>query len=158
MKSSTIVTLSGLALVAYSLIAPWVWGEASRPRPVDPGGPNLLAVFQKADDARQAAADAQAFGLLCQSLADMIEFDGKQAEPQLVSGVQLDNFRTLSRFYQTGGGSYAQRYPALPQVAGDYLQSQLGTDGGKLDSADRARWIAAYRQLAASALYAADSL
>ncbi len=158
MKSSTLVTLSGLALVAYSLVAPLVSGESTTPRPTDPGGPNLLTVFQKADDPIQAAADARAFGHLCLSLAEMIEFDGKQSEPQLQSGVQLDNFRTLSRFYQTDGASYAQRYPALPQVAGDYLEGQLGTNGGKLDAAARARWIAAYRTLAASALYAADSL
>lgn len=158
MKSSTIVTLCGLALVAYSLIAPWVAGQVTRPRPIDPGGPDLLAVFQKAENPTQAAADALAFGALCQSIAEMIEFDGQQAEPQLLSGVQLDNFRTLSRFYQTGGASYAQRYPALAHVAGDYLESQLGNEGGKLDQTARARWIAAYRALAASAQYATDSL
>lgn len=158
MKNSTLVTWCGLAVIAYSLLPPLVEPHDIKPQPSDPGGPNLLAVFQKSDQTTQAVADAQAFGLLCQSLAAMIEFDGKQPEPQLVSGVQLDNFRTLARFYQANGASYATRYPALAHVAGDYLESQLGTDGGKLDPAARARWIAAYRALAASALYAADSL
>ena len=98
------------------------------------------------------------FGHLCQALADMIAFDGRQSEPQLTTGVQLDNFRTLSRFYQTEGASYARRYPSLAETAGSYLESKLGNEGGQLNDAARARWVDAYEALSASALYAAEVL
>ncbi|MEW4452115.1 hypothetical protein AB1L30_05455 [Bremerella sp. JC817] len=158
MKGSSLVVLSGVALVAYSLIAPRLPGSGITPPPINPGGPDLLTVFSQSDQPQQAAADACEFGCLCESIAEMIDFDGHQTEPQLSTGQQLDNFRKLSRFYQLHGASYAQRYPALADVAGSYLQNELGNDGGKIEPARRARWIAAYRTLATSAHYASDYL
>lgn len=158
MKSSTLATFAGAALIAYSLTSPWISEEGSTPPPLDPGGPNLLVSFAKSDHRSQAASDARAFGHLCQALADMIAFDGRQAEPQLTTGVQLDNFRALSRFYQTEGASYARRYPSLAETVGNYLESKLGNEGGPIDAEARKRWIAAYEALAGSALYAAEML
>lgn len=158
MKSSTLVTFVGAALIVYSFAAPWLTGEGSPPALPNPGDPDLLASFKKSDDTGQAASDARAFGHLCQALADMIAFDGRQAEPQLTTGVQLDNFRTLSRFYQTEGASYARRYPSLAETAGSYLESKLGNEGGPLSDAARARWVHAYEALSASAFYAAEVL
>ncbi|MBI1246859.1 hypothetical protein GC197_03315 [bacterium] len=154
MKPSTLVVLAGLALVAYSLVS----STTDSPSPVNPGGPDLTSAFARSENPAQAADDARAFGCLCDAIADVIAFDGRQSEPQLTTGQQLDNFRKLSRFYQREGASYAERYPALAETAGNYLTDQLGTAGGKIDAADRDRWVSAYRALALSAHYAADRL
>ena len=154
MKPSTVVVLVGLALVAYSYLTHPLDSSA----PANPGGPDLVGAFARSENLSQASDDARSFGYLCDSIADMIAFDGRQSEPQLTTGQQLDNFRKLSRFYQRAGASYAERYPALAETAGNFLTEQLGTAGGKIDAAKRDRWVSAYRALALSAHYAADRL
>lgn len=128
------------------------------PPPIDPGPPDLSAAFRQSDDPSAASQDAEAFAQLCEAMADLIEFDGAQAEPRLRNGVQLDNARRMLRYYQRRGATYGSRYPQLGAAIKGYLDQQLGVDGGPLTDDKRRRWIAAYRQLARSARYAAASL
>lgn len=128
------------------------------PPPENPGSPDLLSAFRESDDPAAASQDARKFAQLCDALADVIEYDGARTEPQLRSGVQLENLRMIARDTQLSGASYAAKYPRLGNDIKAYLDQQLGIDGGVLNDDRRRKWIAAYRQLAKSANYAADYL
>ncbi|UUO04642.1 hypothetical protein M4951_14710 [Blastopirellula sp. J2-11] len=157
MKPSVFFLLMALMLAAAGLsqldLAPTI-----TPPPENPGLPDLLAAFRESDDASAAKEDAQKFGDLCSALANVIAYDAARTEPQLRSGVQLENLRMIARDTQLSGASYSTKYPRLGDEIKVYLDQQLGVDGGALDEDRRRKWIAAYRQLARSAHYAADYL
>jgi hypothetical protein len=44
----------------------------------------------------------------------------------------------------------------LEKALETYLTEQVGTSGGPVDAAQRSKWVAAFKQLAASAEYAAQ--
>ncbi|PQO45849.1 hypothetical protein [Blastopirellula marina] len=157
MKPNVCFLLMGLMLAAAGLtrldLLPTI-----TPPPENPGGPELLAAFRESDDAAEASEDARRFAQLCAALAAAIEYDAARTQPQLRSGVQLENLRVIARDTQLSGGSYAAKYPRLGGEIKAYLDRELGVDGGALSDDRRRRWIAAYRQLARSAHYAADYL
>jgi hypothetical protein len=125
-----------------------------------PDGPDLVAVFRAtSEDKATARKDALSFGVLCEAIASMIEYDGRRGEQaRLLTASQLDDLRRWSREYYLRGQSYNTRYPQLGEVAGAFLDSKLGTAGGPIDDSCRTRWIEAYRQLAKCSLYAAENL
>ncbi|TWT34708.1 hypothetical protein [Blastopirellula retiformator] len=128
------------------------------PPPENPGEPDLLAAFRESDAHNEASQDAQRFAELCDSIAAVIEYDAARSQPQLRSGVQLENLRMIARETQLSGGSYAAKYPRLGGEIKTYLDARLGVDGGGLSDDRRRNWINAYRQLAKSARYAAEYL
>ena len=159
MKANHIVIMAGLMLVAYSFIAPHLGGSVVTPEPVNPGGPDFYTVFSsQTSDQKNAAIAAREFGHLCDSIAHGIEFDGEQAEPQLTNGMKLHDFSAMCRFTQVDGKSYSSTYPKLPGVIAEYMDAKVGKDGGKIDDAQRAKWVKAFRAMAASAKYAADRM
>ncbi|GAA4442890.1 hypothetical protein GCM10023155_50470 [Bremerella cremea] len=152
------IILAFLTVAAYSAASPYLPGSVVPSSPVDPGGPNLLAVFQKSDHPDQAAKDAGDFGDLCNAIADGIDWDGQQTEPLLTNGTQLYNLSRVGRYVEREKRSYSDFYQDLGPVIGSYLTEKVGKDGGKIDQAKRAQWVAAYRQLARSAHYASEVL
>lgn len=127
-----------------------------------PEGPNLLPAFQETTgkfDITHAKRDAVALSSLCNSIADMIEYDSTRGDnSRLTSGSQLDDLRRYSREYFMRGESFGNEYPSLPKVIGEYLDSEVGTSGGPVDPETRKRWIQAHRQLAKCALWTAQQL
>lgn len=158
-KLPVLLILAGLTVAAYSGLSSLVGGGSILvPEPENPGGPDLLAAFERADRPREAAVDARDFGCLCQAIAERLRYDGRRPDPQLRTGVQLDNFRILTRDVFTEGAQFGQRYPHLAEVAGAYLERELTSDGGAVSDERRRKWISAFESLARSAHYASDYL
>lgn len=127
-------------------------GPAPGPAPMPaPAGLDLRGAFRGA----QAAADALTVAELLDGLADAIETDGAKPEPRLRSGQQLAELRATAREYRTDGAKLGDRQPAARDAIAAFLESQVGTDGGPVDAAGRARWVSAFRSVAAAAKAAA---
>ena len=102
---------------------------------------------------RDEPVDRQLLGLVddaSAALADAIEHDG-QHEKRLTTGTQLAELRTLAREYRTSGVSLGQRQPLARDAIKAYLDTEVGTDGGPVDDAARARWVAAFRVVSKAA-------
>jgi hypothetical protein len=124
--------------------------------PQPPTGPDLVKAFATNDNRSEAAQHAHTFSCICASIADYLEYDGTRSEPLLKTGVQIDDFRRGLRQTRTRGWSFIAKYPELSKAVEAHLQQELGSGGGPLDAASRAKWISAMRQLQTSAQYAAD--
>jgi hypothetical protein len=124
--------------------------------PQPPAGPDLRPAFAANDNRREASQHAHVFATICGTLADYIEDDGKREGPLIKTGVQVDEFRRSLRQTRTRGWSFLAKYPDLSRALEDHLTTQLGTSGGPLDAAQRAKWVATMRQVQACAQYAAD--
>lgn len=143
------VILVGLVLLITS-------GGGSSPAPdVAPPHPDLVPAFATNDDRAEACRQAAQFGALCQELADCLEYDGGLPDPRLKTGVAIDDLRWSAREMQFRGAALGTKYPLLKETLAEFFTATVGTSGGKLDLAKRQQWIAAFRQLAKSAAYAA---
>lgn len=129
--------------------------SAGTPALPQPAGPDLVQAFATNDDRAQAHAHAQAFGAICFSLADVLEYDGALEAPRIKSGVQVDDLRRWTRENHLAGRSFAAKYPGLKSAVEQHLTQALGTAGGNLSPEQRAKWVTAFRELAANAEYAA---
>lgn len=117
-----------------------------QPDPAPVSGLDLRGKFV----GEHAADDAAITSALLGALADAIEYDGAH-DRRLTSGTQLAELRTLSREYRTSGVSLGQRQPLARDAIKAYLDQEVGTDGGPVDDAARARWVAAFRAVAKAA-------
>lgn len=147
-------------LLAIVLIAV-LWSLQGRgcapvvPPPQPPAGPDLVSAFSTNDNRGEASAHAHLFATICASVAEYLEYDGTRPEPLIKTGVQIDELRRSLRQTRTKGWSFLPRYPELHGQLESFLTEQLGTAGGPIDATQRAKWVAAMRQLAACAEYAA---
>jgi hypothetical protein len=98
-----------------------------------------------------AATDAGLTAALLDELAEAIAFDGQQAEPRLKSGAAFDDLRRAARELRCRGVSLGARQPAVRDAIKTYLDAQVGTDGGPVDAAQRAKWVSAFRAVAQAA-------
>lgn len=100
-----------------------------------------------------AAEDAAALAALCDELAGAVEFDAEQQKPRLANGYQIADLRTAAREIRMGGQSIGARQPLVRDAVAKYLEQPeiLGKAGGPLAPKDRARWIAAFRDIARAA-------
>jgi hypothetical protein len=98
-----------------------------------------------------AAADAATTSALLEELADAIDYDGKQAEPRLKTGAAFDDLRRTARELRCRGVSLGARQPAVRDAIKAFLDAQVGTDGGPVDAAQRAKWVAAFKAVAQAA-------
>lgn len=148
-------------LLAIVLIAV-LWSLQGRgcssvvPPPQPPAGPDLVMAFSTNDNRAEAAAHAHLFATICASVAEYLEYDGTRPEPLIKTGVQIDELRRSLRQTRTKGWSFLPRYPGLHGKLEGYLTQQLGSSGGPIDKEQRAKWVAAMRQLAACAQYATE--
>lgn len=130
-----------------------------REQPVDDGRPtpapgavgelDLTGLFTGPD----ASSDAASLAALCDELAAAVEFDAEQESPRLKTGWQMADLRASARDIKLRGETYGDRQPAVRDAVKRYLDRPeiLGKGGGPLSPADRAKWIAAFRDIARAA-------
>lgn len=146
-----------LPLVALAAIALWVLaGRDGAVPPAPPAGPDLVSVFRTNDDRSQARQHARTFATICGSVAEYLEYDGTRAEPLITTGVQIDDFRRSLRQTRMKGWSFLAQYQHLAPALEQFLTAEVGPEGGPFTAEQRAKWVAAMRQLEASALYASN--
>lgn len=153
---STWIALGIIAYLAYQTLRGG--GTAPAPLPPAPPGPDLVAVFRETDDLTAARAHCRAFGCLCGEMAGRIEFDGQRSNPKLVNGVQFDELRIDMRQSMFDGKSLALAYPRLPEALRAHFNPRVGVEGDTVTPEQRAKWVTAYRELAAAAEHAAGRL
>ena len=136
--------LAAGAMIAFSIRES---GTPPAPAPAPVVGLDLRGRFVGPDAATDAAATAALVG----ELADAIAWDGTQAEPRLRTGAAFDDLRRAARELRTRGVSLGARQPAVRDSIKTYLDAQVGTDGGPVDAAQRAKWVSAFRAVAQAA-------
>jgi hypothetical protein len=142
------------ATLAAAAIALWPMNRSSDvPTPAPDSGPIALrGIFT----GETASEDAATIGSLLSELADEIEWDGMQAEPSIKTGVHIDQLRRAARILRCKGESIGERQPAARDRIAEYLEKQVGTDGGQLTPAARSAWVAAFRDIGRAANDAAQ--
>lgn len=136
-KAVIVALLAGLA---------WYLSESSSeptPAPLQTDIP-LRGLFET----DKAAEDAQALAALCEAIAHQIETDGMKDEPLLSTGIAIDDLRSRTRDLMLDGESLGSRQPRVRNAIGEYLTRELTTDGGPISPAQRAVWVACYREIA----------
>ena len=158
-QKAAAATLQPRYMLAVGLVigAAVVWfagrrDEAAPPPPAPaPAGLHLRGLFK----GPTASEDAATIGGLCSELADEIEWDGRQAEPSLKSGVAFDDLRQRARELRCRGVSVGARQPAARDAIRVYLEEQVGTAGGPVTPEQRAKWVSALRDIGREATDAA---
>jgi hypothetical protein len=135
-----------VAAAAWSYVANSPATPAPAPAP-DPAAFTLRGKFVGPDAARDAALVAA----LCTELANEIEWDASQPEPLIRTGVAFDELRVRSRVLLCRGESLGAKHPLARQAIEDYLNTVAGTAGGPLTPEQKAKWVAAYREVARAA-------
>ena len=138
-----------VAAAAALILVALYWSLPARPAPQPtpaptPDGFNLRGMFI----GPSATDDAALLAALCSEFADVIEWDGMQPEPRLKSGVAFDELRIAAREARCRGESIGKRQPHARDAIEKFLESQVGVSGGPVGPQERAKWIAAYRELA----------
>ena len=136
--------LAAGAMIAFSIRDS---GTPAPPAPAPVVGLDLRGRFVGPD----AATDAGLTAALLDELAEQIAWDGTQAEPRLKTGAAFDDLRRAARELRCRGVSLGARQPAVRDSIKTYLDQQVGTDGGPVDAAKRAKWVAAFRAVAQAA-------
>ena len=137
--------LAAGGMVAFSIRENGKPAPAPVPAPVV--GLDLRGKFVGPD----AAVDAASVAALLEELAGQIEWDGQQTEPRLRTGAAFDDLRRAARELRTRGVSLGARQPAVRDEIKRFLDAEAGTEGGPVDAAARAKWVRAYRAVAAAA-------
>lgn len=147
--------LLGAILVPWGLLAFSHFQKPESPdAPPDPApaaGLDLRGRFVGPDAAHDAATTAA----LLAELADVVEFDGRQQTPRIATGAAVHDLRTAARELRCRGVRLGDRQPAVRDAIKAFLDERAGTDGGPLDADERAKWVAAYREVAKAAEAAA---
>ena len=78
-----------------------------------------------------------------------------QAEPLIKTGVAFDELRVRTRLLLCKGQSLGEKHPRARTAIETYLNAAAGTSGGPLTPEQRAKWIAAYREVGRAAEAAA---
>ena len=147
----------GSHIAAAALVAAAALTYANRPSegtPTPPPVPETLDLrgrFVGMDAARDAATVAA----MCSELADEIEWDAGQPEPFIKTGVAFDELRIRTRLLRCQGVSLGTKHPLARDAIEAYLNAKAGMSGGPLTPESRARWVAAYRDVANAAEAAA---
>jgi len=132
-----------LVLAAASLLV----GGLEQHAPHDPTALSLRGKFI----GPHAGHDAAAVACLCAEVADCIAWDGEQPEPMLKTGTQFADLRRRARELRMQNDSIGNRQPHVREAIKDYLDEQVGVDGGPVDAASRGRWVAAFREIGRAA-------
>ena len=100
-----------------------------------------------------AAADAALVAALLDELAAEIEYDGTKPEDVrlIKTGAAVDDLRIRARELRCRGESVGARHPLVRDAIKDFLDHAAGTAGGPLSPAQRAAWVAAYREISKAA-------
>jgi hypothetical protein len=100
-----------------------------------------------------AAVDAATVAALLDELAAEIEYDGTKDEGArlIKTGAAVDDLRIRARELRCRGESLGAKHPLVRDAIKDFLDHAAGTAGGPLSPAQRAAWVAAYREIAKAA-------
>lgn len=132
-------------LVAVGLVFAAVAVNSIEPRPVPQ--PDNGLVLQGLFTGPTALPDARIVQHLSGEIADCLELDGKAEKPRLSAGVHFDELRTAARAFRCRGESIGVRQPAVSQAVGKFLDEAVGNSGGPVTPEQRAKWVAAYREI-----------
>lgn len=143
--------LTLLAILAAGAMVAFSIRESGTPSPQPAPAPVVGLDLRGRFVGPGAAADAAATAALVGELADAIEWDGQQAEPRLRTGAAFDDLRRAARELRCRGVSLGARQPAVRDEIKRFLDAQVGTDGGPVDAAQRAKWVAAFKAVAQAA-------
>jgi hypothetical protein len=120
---------------------------APSPAPPEPAAFTLRGTFVGPD----ASPDAAVTAALFEELAAELEWDGMQAEPLLKTGVSFDELRLRARLLICRGVSLGDKHPRAREAIRGFLDRAAGTSGGPMSPEQRARWVAAFREIARAA-------
>lgn len=138
-------------LAAAALVAAAAWAysmpSTAKPQPAPSTGLDLRGLFTGPD----ASRDASLVAALCSELADEIDWDARQAEPLIKTGVAFDELRIRSRILLCRGESLGDKHPLARDAIEAWLNDAAGTSGGPLSPEQKARWAKAYREVAQAA-------
>ena len=98
-----------------------------------------------------APDDAAAFAGLCRGVAEALDKDGAAAAPRITTAAQLEDVRSATSEGMFLPESFTRNQPHVSADAGKFLDQAVGTSGGPIDAAAKAKWSAALRELAQSA-------
>lgn len=137
-------------LLAAAGVVWWNDQSGGEPVPPDPVPVEVLDLRGKFHG-ETASSDAASVSALCDELARELEWDGAQATPLIRTGVAFDELRVRSRQLLCRGESIGDRQPQARAEIEEWLNTHAGTSGGPLTPESRARWVAAYRDVAKAA-------
>jgi hypothetical protein len=138
-----------LAAAALVAAAAWSYVASSPATPAPAPAPDQAAFTLRGKFVGpDAARDAALVAALCTELANEIEWDASQPEPLIRTGVAFDELRVRSRVLLCRGESLGAKHPLARQAIEDYLNTVAGTAGGPLTPEQKAKWVAAYREVA----------
>lgn len=132
-------------LVALALLL-WAFSggvEDVAPGPVPPNGLVLRGLFIGPN----AGSDAQMLSALTGEIGEIIAYDGTLASPRLKTGVAFDDLRIAAREARLRGESLGARQPKVREAIHAYLDETVGDNGGPVTPADRAKWVAAMKDI-----------
>ena len=98
-----------------------------------------------------APDDAAAFAGLCRGVAEALDKDGAAAAPRITTAAQLEDVRISTSEGMFLPNSFTRDQPHVSAAAGRFLDQAVGTSGGPIDAAARAKWSTALRELAQAA-------
>jgi hypothetical protein len=149
----TILAILGAGgMVAFAIL------ESGKPAPAPGPAPVVGLDLRGSFVGQDASVDAGVTAALLAEIADVLEYDGAPtsgAEPRLRTGAQFDDLRRSARELRCRGVLLGQKHPLARDAIAKYLDAAVGTDGGPVDAAGRAKWVAAYREIARAASQAA---
>jgi hypothetical protein len=143
--------LTLLAILAAGAMVAFAIRESGTPTPAPGPAPVVGLDLRGRFVGPDAAADAATTAALLEELAGQIEWDGQQAEPRMKTGAAFDDLRRAARELRCRGVSLGARQPAVRDEIKRFLDAEAGTEGGPVDAAARAKWVRAYRAVAAAA-------
>ena len=133
-------------LVALGLLL-WAFSggddAAPNPGPVPPTGLVLRGLFV----GQNAAQDAAMMAAFTGEIGDILAYDGTRADPRMKTGVAFDDLRVAVREGRMRGESLGSRQPKVKEAIHTYLDETVGTSGGPVTPADRAKWVAAMQDI-----------
>ncbi len=140
------VAAVALLVAAAIAFAPHRQAPSPTPAPVPPDAFSLRGKFV----GPTAAEDSSIMAELCGSLADCIEYDGKN-DQRLKTGVAFDDLRIAAREMRCKGESIGARQPQVRDAVHKFLDDAVGSSGGPVTPESRAAWVSALRDLSRAA-------
>lgn len=120
---------------------------APQPAPPEPAAFSLRGTFVGPDASVDAAVAAAYFD----ELASELEWDSVQPDPLLKTGVAFDELRNRARLILCRGIALGDKHPRAREAIKGHLDRTSGTSGGPMSPEQRAKWIAALRDIGRAA-------
>lgn len=148
-----------LALACFALAALSLLSGGSRPAPTPPAVELDLVGLASGPT---AAEDLALVSGLSAGLADALEWDGTPppagpAAPRIRGGLDVEELRVAAALGAGQGQTVGSRQPRVREAIGAFLDKRVGKSGKPWTPEQRAAHVAALREVAAAAAWAARS-